>query len=327
MRLGSRKEGRKCDACGPFDIIKSHPCFLPFHFNLPTNPPHPPPPQKPKHENRYHDAWVDAGDGHLYLQLEWCEGGSLEDLIFGPHHAAAQQQQQAPPQPPPRPPRRQQPPRMRGLVEGQHGHPPSASSDFGPVVPSGGRNPFLCPSPGLAAAVGVEPEEEGQGEGQEEQWAWGGTEAELLTVLRDAALALHHMHRRGIAHMDVKVRVGGCVCLGGWVWMDGAHMPPSSPSRSPHTAQLNIRSPSSSDTDLTHTPPPLSPPQITPTLPNSSPKSPPSQFPHSTQPSNLLLAGCGSWKLGDLGHALKVDGSMPLVEEGDARYLDRCVLV
>lgn len=66
---------------------------------------------------------------------------------------------------------------------------------------------------------------------------------------------------------------------------------------------------------------------IIPILANSTQKSPPSQFPHPTQPSNLLLGGCGSWKLGDLGHALKVDGSMPLMEEGDARYLDRCVLV
>lgn len=47
---------------------------------------------------------------------------------------------------------------------------------------------------------------------------------------------------------------------------------------------------------------------------------------NSHQPSNLLLGGDGSWKLGDMGHALKADGSMPLLEEGDARYLDRCVL-
>ena len=44
---------------------------------------------------------------------------------------------------------------------------------------------------------------------QQQQWRWRGTEAELLMVLRDAALALHHMHRRGIAHMDVKVRFWG----------------------------------------------------------------------------------------------------------------------
>lgn len=32
----------------------------------------------PSQMYRYYDAWVDDGDGHLYLQLEWCQGGSLE---------------------------------------------------------------------------------------------------------------------------------------------------------------------------------------------------------------------------------------------------------
>lgn len=95
--------------------------------------------------SRYYDAWVDEGDGHLYLQLEWCPGGSLEDLAF----PQAQEQQQ--------------PTLMQGV------------------------NLFLS----------VKETEGGQ---------WRATEAELLMVLRDAALALHHMHRREMAHMDVKVR-------------------------------------------------------------------------------------------------------------------------
>jgi hypothetical protein len=37
------------------------------------------------------------------------------------------------------------------------------------------------------------------------------------------------------------------------------------------------------------------------------------------------VAGDGSFKLGDLGHAIKCDGSM-LVEEGDDRYLSAEVL-
>lgn len=96
--------------------------------------------------NRYYDAWVDEGDGHLYLQLEWCPGGSLEDLTFPP---------------------------------------PAADSSQAPP-PLQGANPFLSVK------------ESGGGQ-------WRATEAELLMVLRDAALALHHMHRREMAHMDVKV--------------------------------------------------------------------------------------------------------------------------
>ncbi len=44
-----------------------------------------------------------------------------------------------------------------------------------------------------------------------------------------------------------------------------------------------------------------------------------------TQPGNILLAGDGSFKLGDLGHAIKADGSM-VVAEGDERYLSMDVL-
>lgn len=36
---------------------------------------------------------------------------------------------------------------------------------------------------------------------------WRGDEVQLASVLKDVALALHHMHRRGVAHMDVKVRL------------------------------------------------------------------------------------------------------------------------
>lgn len=112
-------------------------------------------------------------------------------------------------------------------------------------------------------------------------------------VLRDAALALHHMHRRGIAHMDVKVlRVSYVYSSVSYVYSMMARacvVCTDTPQRTPDPSPIQQ-----------HKPP---------------------------QPSNLLRAGDGSWRLGDLGHALKTDGSMPLVEEGDARYLDRCVFL
>ena len=43
------------------------------------------------------------------------------------------------------------------------------------------------------------------------------------------------------------------------------------------------------------------------------------------KPGNILLAADGSFKLGDLGHAIKSDGSM-MVAEGDERYLSMEVL-
>lgn len=38
------------------------------------------------------------------------------------------------------------------------------------------------------------------------------------------------------------------------------------------------------------------------------------------------MASDGSFKLGDLGHSVMTDGSMPLLEEGDQRYLSQEVL-
>lgn len=60
--------------------LKQHhpPVTITFHLS-PLSHPYP----HQQHTNplqmyRYYDAWVDDGDGHLYLQLEWCQGGSLE---------------------------------------------------------------------------------------------------------------------------------------------------------------------------------------------------------------------------------------------------------
>jgi serine/threonine protein kinase len=36
--------------------------------------------------------------------------------------------------------------------------------------------------------------------------AWEGTEADIVRLLRDVALALQHMHRNRVAHLDIKVR-------------------------------------------------------------------------------------------------------------------------
>lgn len=203
----------------------------------PSHPPHHTTPPLLKSsltcDDRYYDAWVDDGDGHLYLQLEWCPGGSLDDLVFA---AAAATDgggggggQGAERQPPPRPQRKGPPGGMESplLVCGGGGGGGSAAASLvwgrpNPFLSSGSASAAPSPMPPLpppAAAAAAH----GSGSGSElgmmmmmgqqqpggRQVKWRGTEAELLVVLRDAALALHHMHRRGIAHMDVKVSRGG----------------------------------------------------------------------------------------------------------------------
>jgi len=113
------------------------------------------------------------------------------------------------------------------------------------------------------------------------------SEEALLRVARDAASALQFMHARGIVHMDVKVRK---VKAGA-----GRFHPPPIVSACNGTNALTV---------------------LPPFLPSLS---------SQTQPGNILLAGDGSFKLGDLGHAIKADGSM-VVAEGDERYLSMDVL-
>jgi serine/threonine protein kinase len=123
-----------------------------------------------------------------------------------------------------------------------------------------------------------------------------GSEEALLRVARDVASALQFMHTRGIVHMDVKVRACRLplhACVRACVILDCGLYRLSTKAGGGPVVSLHAD---------------VSPP-----------------FHAARQPGNILLAGDGSFKLGDLGHAIKADGSM-VVAEGDERYLSMDVL-
>lgn len=126
------------------------------------------------HLVRYMSAWMEAS--YLFIQTEYCPGGSLERAVFDSVRA-----------------------RGEGAGEGAG----EGGGERGPGGGRRGRREAGKPVGGAGTAAGVVDGEMNGGK-RGEGGGYDGSEACLLRVARDVGGALDFMHSRGIVHMDVK---------------------------------------------------------------------------------------------------------------------------